>query len=158
MSGSRKLIAVLAALIVAMFALAACGGDDESSDDSAGTESATSTTGSDTAEETTTESDSGSTGGGGGTIEVEASPDELAYTTGDLEAPAGEVTISFDNPADIGHDVRISDSSGADIGGTEVVTADSTTASVELEAGEYTYFCSIPGHQPAGMEGKLTVK
>lgn len=153
MTGSRKLIAVLAALIVATFALAACG-DDESSDDSS--VAATSTTSS---EETSTESgSSGSSGGAGGTIEVEADADELAFTTGDLETEAGEVTIDFTNPADIGHDVHISDSSGADLGGTEVVTNDSTTATVDLEAGEYTYFCSIPGHQPAGMEGKLTIK
>ncbi len=166
MTGSRKLIAVLAALIVAIFALAACGGDEDTDEGSVPGQSPTSTTTSEgttseeaTSEETSTESDSGKTGGGsGGTIEVVADPEELAYTTGDLEAPAGEVTISFDNPANIGHDVRVSDSSGADIGGTDVITADTTTATVELEAGEYTYFCSIPGHQPAGMEGKLTVK
>ena len=161
MTGSRKPIAVLAALIVAIFALAACGGDDESTDEGpVPGQSATSTTSSEetSTEETGTESDSGKSGGAGGAIEVAADPEQLAYTTGDLEAPAGEVTISFDNPANIGHDVRVSDSSGADIGGTDVITADTTTATVELEAGEYSYFCSIPGHQPAGMEGKLTVK
>lgn len=159
MSGIRKLIFTLAALALASFALAACGGDDDESSTTEPTAAETTTS-----EETTTETDSGGSGGGseatggGGTVEIEASPDELAFTTGDVEAAAGEVTIAFDNPADIGHDVRIEDSSGADIGGTEVVTADSTTATVELEAGEYTYFCSIPGHAPAGMEGALSVK
>jgi plastocyanin len=160
MTGSRKLTAVLAALIVAMFTLAACGDDEDTDEGTVPGQSATSTTGAEetTSEQTTTESDSGKTGGAGGTIEVAADPEELAYTTGDLEAPAGEVTISFDNPANIGHDVRVSDESGADVGGTDVITADTTTATVELETGEYTYFCSIPGHQPAGMEGKLSVK
>lgn len=165
MSGFRKLIIALAALAVASLALAACGGDDEPSD--AGSTVAEQTTSSEaTSTETTgTETDSGGSGGGsepaggsGGSVEIAADPGQLAFTTGDVETAAGEVTIAFENPADIGHDVRLEDSSGADVGGTEVITNDSTTATVELEAGDYTYFCSIPGHRPAGMEGTLSVK
>jgi uncharacterized cupredoxin-like copper-binding protein len=36
-------------------------------------------------------------------------------------------------------------------GGTSSLTAD-------VKAGEYTFFCSVPGHRQGGMEGKLTVK
>lgn len=159
MPGFRKLIFTVAALALAMFALAACGGDDDDSSDG-GTPAAEQTS-----ETTTSEDEPGGSGGGsepsggaGGTVEIEADPGALAYTTGDVTTKAGEVTIAFDNPADIGHDVRIEDSSGNDVGGTDVITNDSTTATVELEPGEYTYYCSVPGHRPAGMEGKLTAE
>lgn len=147
---TRKLIIAFAALAIAAFGLAACGDDDSDTDTGATT--------TDTTQETTTDAD----GGGaavGGTIKVEADPSgALEYTTGDLEVDAGVVTIDFDNPASVDHDVRIEDSSGADLGGTSVFTESSESAEVELEPGTYTYYCSVPGHRQAGMEAKLTVK
>ena len=149
---TRKLIITFAALAVAALALAACGSDDGTTS----TDTAAAIT--DTTAETTAETGGGA-GGAGGTIKVEADPSgQLAYTTGDLETKAGVVTIDFDNPAAVGHDVRIEDSSGSDLGGTSVITESSETAEVELEPGAYTYFCSVPGHRQAGMEATLTVK
>lgn len=143
----RKLLIALATLALASLGLVACGGDDDEATDTAATETTT--------EETT----GGGAGGEGGTIEVEADPNgALEYTTGALETEAGTVTIEFDNPADVEHDVRIEDDAGEDIGGTEVITNDSTTAEVDLEPGTYTYYCSVPGHREAGMEDTLTVE
>src|SRR4051794_537774 len=107
-------------------------------------------------------SSSGSSSSGGaaptGTVKLAADQSQLAFDTTSLTAKAGPVTIDFDNPSPIGHDVKVEDSSGKELGGTKLVTGGQTSAKVQLKAGTYTFFCSVPGHREAGMEGKLTVK
>jgi plastocyanin len=68
------------------------------------------------------------------------------------------VTIDFTNPQALPHDVKIESASGEEIGGTETVAEGSDSATVNLKPGTYHYFCSIPGHREAGMEGTLVVK
>jgi uncharacterized cupredoxin-like copper-binding protein len=68
------------------------------------------------------------------------------------------VTIEFHNPASIPHDVMIEDADGNDVGGTEVITDDSDSVTLDLDAGDYTFYCSVPGHREAGQEGTLTVE
>jgi len=99
----------------------------------------------------------GKASGPGGTLEVIANESALLYEEQSLEANAGEVTINFDNPSAIGHDVAI-EKDGEQIAATEVImeSEDSTTA--ELEPGDYVFYCTVPGHREAGMEGPLTVK
>ncbi len=75
-----------------------------------------------------------------------------------MTAKAGSDTISFDNKQALQHDVKVEDSSGTEIGGTDLVSSGTATATVDLQPGTYTFFCSVPGHREAGMEGTLTVK
>lgn len=139
-------------LIVATFALVACGGDEE-------TAPATDTGSATEAEEGGEAGGDGGAAAAGGTVEFEAAPDEsLAYTTDSASTEAGEVTIEFTNPQSIAHDVAIEDSSGETVGKTEVITEGSDSTVVDLEAGEYTFYCTVPGHREAGMEGTLTVE
>lgn len=138
------------ALTGVALAFAGCG-DDEDGGDSAAT----------TAREaapTTEAAPANPPAGEGGAIEVSADPGgDLAYEQDSLSAAAGSATISFTNDAQTPHDVRI-EKDGEDIGGTEVVSGDKAEATVELEPGEYTFYCSVGSHRQAGMEGTLTVE
>ena len=68
------------------------------------------------------------------------------------------MTVNFTNPQAIPHDVDVEDSGGASVGKTELVTEGSDSVELNLKPGTYTFFCSVPGHREAGMEGTLTVK
>ena len=96
---------------------------------------------------------------GGETLKIEADPDGgLAFTSDQLEAKAGQVTVEFNNPQPLGHDADIEDASGEDVVDTDVITEGSETATATLKPGKYTFYCSVPGHREGGMEGTLTVK
>jgi plastocyanin len=96
-------------------------------------------------------------GGPGGTIEIAADESELKFDKTELTTKPGKVKIDFENPSSIPHDVEI-EAEGKELGGTEEITKSKTTATVELKPGTYTFFCSVPGHREAGMEGTLVVK
>jgi plastocyanin len=67
------------------------------------------------------------------------------------------VTIDFDNPSAIPHNVAI-EKDGKVIAESETLAEGKTSASSELEPGTYTFLCTVPGHAEAGMEGTLTVR
>jgi plastocyanin len=147
----KKVPVALVLVLLASFALAACGGS--SSSDS---------TGGETAAESTTEAGGGAGGGeaegGGAALKIETAESGLAYSSDSAESEAGEVTLEFNNGQSVPHDVAIEDASGKNIGQTEVIAEGEDTAVVNLKPGTYTFFCTIPGHREAGMEGTLTVK
>jgi plastocyanin len=145
---SRRTLALTCVAVVAAFGLAACGGGD---DDNGTTAAAT--------PPANTGATGGGGAGGGSTIDISTpSGSDLAFEQKDVTAKAGSDTISFDNKQALQHDVKVEDSSGNEIGGTELVSSGTTTGTVDLQPGTYTFFCSVPGHREAGMEGTLTVK
>jgi plastocyanin len=96
--------------------------------------------------------------GPGGTLQLAASPTELAYNTTSLSSKPGKVTIDFTNPATLEHDVAIEGPEGEEIAVSSLIAKGKTSVSANLAPGTYTYFCTVPGHREAGMEGTLTVR
>jgi plastocyanin len=141
----RRASAVVAVAALAVLGLAACGGGDDNNDNTSAA----------TAPATT----AAAGGGGGSTVDISTpSGSDLAFDQKDVSAKAGSVTIDFDNKQALQHDVKVEDSSGQEQGGTDLVSSGTATATVDLQPGTYTFFCSVPGHREAGMEGTLTVK
>jgi len=95
--------------------------------------------------------------GPGGTLQLAASPTDLAFDKTSLTSKPGKVTIDFDNPAALEHNVAI-DQGGKEIATSETIAEGKTSVSADLAPGTYTYLCTIPGHAEAGMEGTLVVK
>ncbi|HET6571489.1 MAG TPA: plastocyanin/azurin family copper-binding protein, partial [Solirubrobacterales bacterium] len=100
----------------------------------------------------------GKSAGSASTLDIAAASSGLAYASDSATASAGEVTVDLDNPQPLEHDVAIEDSGGKVVGQTEVITESETSTVVNLKPGTYTFFCTVPGHREAGMEGTLTVK
>lgn len=148
-----KKVVALFVLALASVALVACGSSDSST-------TTTTSSGEEANGGAAAESGKESGGeGGGSTVSFEADPNgELAYTTTKASAKAGNVTVDFNNPQSLTHDVAIEDSSGKEVGKTELIGEGETSTSVDLKPGTYTFYCTVPGHREAGMEGTLTVK
>jgi len=111
-------------------------------------------------EEPVGEVEGGSEGSGGGaatTLQLAADEAALAFDKTELDAKAGKVTIDFDNPSAIEHNVVI-EADGKELAGFEPITEGEEELSADLKPGTYTFFCSVPGHRESGMEGTLKVQ
>jgi plastocyanin len=92
----------------------------------------------------------------GATLKLAADPSALAYDTKQLSTKAGPVKIDFTNASPLEHDVTIAQGSKV-LGATPVFMGGSKSLTLSLAPGKYTFYCSVPGHRQAGMEGTLTV-
>jgi uncharacterized cupredoxin-like copper-binding protein len=81
---------------------------------------------------------------------------QLAYDTKTLRAKAGTVSIVMANMSPIEHNVTLAEGSKP-LGATPTFVGGSKTLTLKLKPGTYTFYCSVPGHRQAGMEGTLTV-
>ena len=145
------LISVAALAVVAALAAAGCGSSKSktSSPESAPAPAAPATT-----------STSAPPAGGGETkLALAADPNgELKFDKTSLSAKAGEVSIDFSNSSSLPHNVTIASSSGAVVNESPTFQGGSKTVTMTLKAGTYKFYCTVPGHRQAGMEGTLTVQ
>ena len=104
---------------------------------------------------------SGSTGGGTGkanaqnVVDNPADPTgQLAYKYKSLTAKAGKVTLESTNDSSVPHNISLQGGpQGKTVSGGQTSKID-----VNLKPGSYTFYCSVPGHEQAGMKGTLSVR
>jgi plastocyanin len=147
-------------LAVGLLALAGCGGSsNNSTSSSASTPTSAASTPTTSSSATSATSAPASSEGAGQALSLAANPEgQLKYDKTSLGAKAGKVSIDFTNMAPLGHNVTIASASGAVVGATPTFQGGSKTLSLNLKPGTYKFYCSVPGHRMAGMEGTLTVK
>ena len=93
------------------------------------------------------------------TVDLASNPEgQLKYDKTAVTVKPGKVNIVFTNMAPLEHNVNVESSSHAIEGSTPTFKGGSKTLSVTLKAGTYKFFCSVPGHRAAGMEGTITVQ
>ena len=93
-----------------------------------------------------------------GVIAMDADPTgQLKFTASGASATAGKVTINMTNKSSVPHDIAIKGGS-ANVVGKIVQNGGVSTVSTTLTPGTYEFYCSVPGHEAAGMKGTLTVK
>jgi uncharacterized cupredoxin-like copper-binding protein len=79
---------------------------------------------------------------------------QLAFQFKNATAKAGKVTVQSKNAASVPHDIALQGGPSGSVvqgGGVSQFTAN-------LKPGTYTFYCTVPGHEQAGMKGTLTVK
>jgi len=144
-------------LTVGLLALAGCGSSSSTTGSSTSTPATTPAT---TAATTTTSSSTptSSSTAPAGALTLEANREgQLSFNKTTLSAKAGKVTIDYTNMSPLSHNLTIEATGGKILGATPTFQGATKTLTLTLKAGTYKYFCSVPGHRQAGMEGTLTV-
>ena len=93
-----------------------------------------------------------------GTLQIDADPSgQLKFLASSASATPGKVTLRMKNASSVPHDIGLKGAAVSQVG--PVVSGGGTsTVTVTLKPGTYTFFCSVDGHEAAGMKGTLTVK
>ncbi len=148
------------ALAAGALALAGCGSTSSNTSSSASTPAASAST--PAAPATTSKTPSAAapaTSGATQVVDIAANPEgQLKYDNTSLTVKPGKVTIDFTNMAPLEHNLNVESSGHKIVGATPTFKGGSKALSVNLKAGTYKFFCSVPGHRAAGMEGTITVQ
>lgn len=141
---NHRIVAAIAAAAVVL-AISGCGDTD---DDGAAAEQA---------ESSPSTADQDATGAAddeeAAAVTVEAH--DISFPEDTYSAAAGTVAIEYVNEGAIPHTLVIEDVDGFKL--EVAASGDVDEGSVDLEAGDYTLYCDIPGHRDAGMEATLEV-
>ena len=93
-----------------------------------------------------------------GVLQIDADPNgQLKFLASSASATAGNVTLRMKNASSVPHDIAIRGNGVSKVG--QVVQNGGTSMVTEnLKPGSYTFYCSVDGHEAAGMKGTLVVK
>jgi uncharacterized cupredoxin-like copper-binding protein len=82
----------------------------------------------------------------------------LSFTPGSLTAKAGTVTLKLANPGSdaLPHAVAI-EGQGVARSSAVVQPGGTSTVTITLKPGKYTFYCPVGSHRANGMQGQLTV-
>jgi plastocyanin len=145
---------ILPTLAVGALILAGCGSSSSYSSSSSSTAASTPSTASTAASTPATSGE-----GASGALSVTANPEgQLKFDKTALTAKAGKVSIAFTNMSSLGHNMTVESAAGKVEGATPTFEGGSKSVTLNLKPGTYKFFCSVPGHRQAGMEGTLTVQ
>jgi uncharacterized cupredoxin-like copper-binding protein len=129
----KRLGLFLSIAMVSLVVLAACGGDDDGNGNS--------------------------DNGGNGSSSVDMEMGEMYFDPNEVSADGGSsLTVNLENAGNQLHDFTIDDLDGERVH-VEVASGeeDSVTLDIPDDVDEIEFYCTIPGHRDAGMEGVITV-
>lgn len=102
----------------------------------------------------------GATPGAGDEVTVEMV--DIDFNPNEFTIPADtDVTVRLPNLGAAVHNFNIDDNnnpSNPDIHSGDVPPGEETSVTLNLPAGDWYYYCSIPGHEAAGMYGTVSVE
>jgi plastocyanin len=93
------------------------------------------------------------------TLDVSSPQDgSLVFDPDGLQAEPGNLTVNYTNPSPVPHSFALATADGNVLDQTDEFAGGEQSISVtSLAPGKYVFFCTVPGHRQAGMEGNLTV-
>ena len=89
-------------------------------------------------------------------VHLSAPVSGLRYDQKVVRAHAGRIKIVFLNRSALKHNVNV-ELGEKEFGKSATVSHATTSFFVTLKAGKYNFYCSVPGHEDAGMHGTLIV-
>jgi plastocyanin len=140
-----RLACGVAVLALGLGALTACGGDSDDGNAAATTSAAA---------ETTTEATESSPAAGGETQAqaLTATEENFSISLDKDTLTAGTYEITVVNNGSATHDLAVEEDGTTEATSDSIAPGESTTLTVDLDAGEYVFYCSIGNHRAMGME------
>jgi plastocyanin len=93
-----------------------------------------------------------------GALQIDADPTgQLKFLASSASGTAGKITLRMKNASSVPHDIGVKGNGVGQVGAI-VSGGGTSTVTTTLKPGTYEFYCSVDGHEAAGMKGTLTIK